>query len=171
MTQPVTKVADLFRLRLRQMLYVEAKLADDVLPWLVRETHSADLRYAFERHLAETEDHVEAVRDVLSGLGVRAEPEPSPALDAVVAEHDRLLDRREDGQTVAADLARAMAAAATEHLEIAAYDVLTTMADALGDESAAVRLREILEQEELALELGARAMTKLLAEEVESPLR
>ena len=171
MPKPVTSAEDLFAARLRQMLHVESKLADEVLPRLAGDAHSLDLRYAFERHLAETEGHIDSVRDVLSELGVRAKPEESAALDALIVEHDRMLERLEKGDLVAADLVHAMAAAAIEHLEISAYYVLSTMADALGEETAAIRLREILEQEELALELVYRAVTKLLAEEVESGLR
>lgn len=164
-------VETLFQTRLRQMLYVETTLAEDVLPRLIREAHSTGLRYAFERHLAETEGHVDSVRAILSDLGASAEPEESPGLAALVAEHDRLLGRVGSGEAVAADLVHAMAAAATEHLEMAAYGVLAAMANALGEESAAVRLRETLEQEELALELVDRAVAKLLAEEVESGRR
>src|SRR5579871_658250 len=125
-SKTVTSAEDLFRVRLRQMLYVEAQLADEVLPRLRRDAHSTDLRYAFERHLAETEAHVDTVRDL---LGAHAGPEPSPAFDAVVAEHDRLLERVPAGDAVAADLVHAMAAAATEHLELAAYDLLSAMAE------------------------------------------
>ena len=39
---------------------------------------------------------------------------------------------------------------------------------ALGEEAIAIRLRELMEQEELALELVARSQAKLLAEKVES---
>jgi ferritin-like metal-binding protein YciE len=113
MAEAVTSAAGLFGVRLRHMLYIEATLADEVLPRLLREAHSTDLRFAFERHLAETQAHVEIVRDLLSELGVRAEPEQSPALDALVVEHDRLLERVGAGETVAADLVHAMAASAT----------------------------------------------------------
>ncbi len=171
MSEPVTSAADLFAARLRQMLFVEETLADEVLPRLLREAHSTDLRFAFERHIAETQGHVEIVRDLLSEIGVRGEPERSlalEALEALVAEHDRLLDLIAEGETVAADLVHAMAASATEHLEMASYDFLSSMADSFGHETVAVRLRDLFEQEELALELVDRAVTKLLAEEIES---
>ena len=171
MPKRLRSAEDLFAARLRQMLHIESRLADEVLPRLVAEAHSADLSYALERHLAETEAHVDSVRDALSEVGARAKPEESAALDALIVDHDRLLERVEKGDFVAADLVHAMAAATTEHLEISAYYVLSTMADAFGEETAAVRLREILEQEELALELVYRAVTKLLAEEVESGRR
>jgi ferritin-like metal-binding protein YciE len=171
MAEPVVNAGGLVEARLRQMLWIESKLADEVLPRLLREAHSTDLRYALERHLAETDGHVDSVRELLSELGEHAEPEQSPVLQALVTEHDRLLERVEDGDTVAADLVHGMAAAAAMHLEMSSYDLLSAMAESLGEESVAVRLREILEQEELALELVDRAVTKLLAEEVESELR
>jgi ferritin-like metal-binding protein YciE len=66
------------------------------------------------------------------------------------------------------DLAHAQAAAATEHLELAAYESLASLAEALGEESVAIRLREVMEQEEFALEQVESATAKLLAEKVES---
>lgn len=171
MADPSTSAEALLQSRLRQMLYVEMNLADEMLPRLSRGAHSTDLRFAFERHLAETEGHVDCVQELLSDLGVRARPEPSVPLEALLSEHDRLFERVEPGDTVASDLVQAMAAVAIEHLEMSSYGVLSAMAVALGEESASVRLWEILEQEELALELVYRAVSKLLAENVESDLR
>jgi ferritin-like metal-binding protein YciE len=51
-----------------------------------------------------------------------------------------------------------------EHLEIAAYTWLRSTANALGEEDMALRLQEILEQEEYALELAEKALAKNLAE-------
>jgi ferritin-like metal-binding protein YciE len=56
----------------------------------------------------------------------------------------------------------------TEHLEMAAYQSLASLAETLGEETVAIQLREVMEQEELALELVERATAKLLAEKVES---
>lgn len=168
MAEPITSSEDLFRARLRQMLWVELKLADEVLPQLLEQASSTDLRYAFERHLGETQGHVRALRGILSELQVHAEPEPSPALQGLVTEHEQLVKRIEGDGHLASDLAHAQAAAATEHLEMAAYDALASTAEALGEEAVAIRLRELMEQEELALEFVDRAATKLLAEKVES---
>jgi ferritin-like metal-binding protein YciE len=55
-----------------------------------------------------------------------------------------------------------------EHLEIAAYTELRSLANALGEEDVAIRLQEILEQEQYALELAEKALAKVLAEHVES---
>lgn len=166
--EPVTNAQELFEVRLRQMLFVELKLADEVLPELLAEARSTDLLYAFERHLVETRQHVQTLREILSDLQVHAEPEKSPALLGLVDEHQQLVKRVESSKSFVGDLAHAEAAAATEHLEIAAYHALTSMAEALGEDEIGIRLREVMEQEELALEFVHRASTKLLAEKVAS---
>jgi ferritin-like metal-binding protein YciE len=150
------------------MLWVELKLADEVLPQLLDASYSTDLRYALERHLGETKEHATTVRQILHELQTHAEPEESPALLGLVAEHEQLVKRIESEGHLVSDLAHAEAAAATEHLEMSAYDMLASMAQALGEESAAVSLRGLMEQEEMALEFVERAVAKLLAEKVES---
>ena len=166
MADSPTSPRELLALRLRQMLWVELKLAEEVLPELLEQAHSTDLRYGFERHRRETELHARTLREILRELEVPPEPEESPALNGLVQEHEQLL-ARVSGQ-VLEDLAHAQSAVATEHLELAAYESLCTLAEALGEEEIAIRLREVMEQEELALELVEHGQTKLLAEKVES---
>lgn len=168
MAEPLTSAEDLFQARLRQMLFVELKLADEMLPQLLEQAESTDLRWAFERHLLETRQHALTIREILHELQVHAEPEESPALLGLVGEHEQLVKRIESSGHLVSDLAHAETAAATEHLEMSAYDMLASMAQALGEEEVAIRLREVMEQEEMALEFVERAATKLLAEKVES---
>lgn len=150
------------------MLFVELKLAEEVLPDLLEQARAPDLRYAFERHLVETRGHAQTLNEILSDLQTYAEPEKSPAFLGLVFEHEALVKRIESEGHLVSDLVHAEAAASTEHLEIAAYDTLTSLAEALGQEEIGIRLRELMEQEQLALEFVHRATTKLLAEKVES---
>ena len=168
MTELLTDPRGLFALRLRQMLWVELQLFEKVLPELRRQAHATDLQRALERHLLETEEHVVAVREILHELRVPAEPEESPAFQGLVLEHEQLVKRVSEGGELLGDLAHAQAATATEHLEMAAYRLLAGLAETLGEETVAIRLREVMEQEELALEQVERAVAKLLAETVES---
>ena len=48
------------------------------------------------------------------------------------------------------------------------YESLVALAESLGEEDVGIRLREVMEQEEFALEQVEGAMAKLLAEKVES---
>ena len=168
MAEPITDPRELFAARLRRMLWIELQLADEVLPELREQVWSSDLKYALDRHQLETEAHVRTVRRLLSQLEVHAEPEESPALAGLVAEHRQLVKRLGAQGHVVLDLAHAEAAAATEHLELSSYHSLASLAEALGEEEVGIALREVMEQEELALEFVERGATKLLAENVES---
>ena len=170
MAEQLTTPRELLAACLRQMLWIERQLADDVLPRLREQAHAPDLRAGFDRHLLETESHVSTVRDLLGDLHVPARPEESPSFRGLVAEHEQLVGRVADGDPVLTDLAHAVAALATEHLELATYESLVGLAESLGEQEVGVRLREVMEQEEIALEHVERAMAKLLAEKVESGL-
>jgi ferritin-like metal-binding protein YciE len=168
MPEPVLSPRDLLAARLRQMLWVELRLSGKVLPELAEQAHAIDLKHGFGRHLLETEGHVSTVRGILRELEVPPEPEESQAFEGLVEEHRRLLAQIPQEDSLLRDLAHAGAAAATEHLETAAYDSLAGLAEALGEQAIALRLRELMEQEELAFELVGRSQAKLLAEKVES---
>ena len=168
MAEPLSTPRELLAACLRQMLWIEQQLAEEVLPELSERVKTIDLTRGFDRHRLETEGHVRAVRDVLDELHLPREPEESPAFLGLVAEHEQLAGRCES--PAMCDLAHAVAALAAEHLEIATYEALVSVAEAGGEEEIGTRLREVLEQEEFALEQGEGAMAKLLAENVESEL-
>jgi ferritin-like metal-binding protein YciE len=168
MAEQVTTPRELLAACLRQMLWIERQLADEVLPELSEQAHTPDLRRGFERHLVETQGHVSTVRDVLGDLRVSAEPEESLGFRGLIEEHRQLVGRAPEDDPLLADLAHAVAALAAEHLELAAYESLVSLAESLGEEEIGIRLREVMEQEELALEQVERGMAKLLAEKVES---
>ena len=151
------------------MLWIERQLAGNVLPRLREQSHAPDLRASFDRHLVETKAHAATVRDVLGDLRVSAEPEEDPGFRGLVAEHEQLVGRVAEDDHLLTDLAHAVAALATEHLELATYESLVSLAESLGEDEVAIRLREVMEQEEIALEKVESAMAKLLAEKVESP--
>ena len=168
MADQLTTLRELLAAYLRRMLWIERQLAEEMLPRLRAEVHLPDLRRGFDRHLVETEGHIDAVRHVLGDLHVPVEPEESPGFRGLVREHEQLVARVAEGDHLLADLAHSVAALATEHLELATYDSLVALAESLGEEDVGIRLREVMEQEEFALEQVEGAMAKLLAEKVES---
>ncbi len=159
---------ELFTYRLRTMLWVEQRLAEDLLPAMAEHVHSVDLKYGIERHLFETRHHVRTLERILHLLGGPGSPEQSPALIGLKAEHDDLMKVVDLEREDVVDLMHVDVLAAGEHLELAAYETLVATAHALGEEEVAVMLEEIREQEEHALEIVTRAGVKLLAERVES---
>jgi ferritin-like metal-binding protein YciE len=168
MAEPITTPRELLAAYLRQMLWIERRLAEDVLPRLREAAHSPDLRRGFDRHLVETEAHVSAIRDVLGDLQAPILAEESPGFRGLLQEHERLVGRVSEDDHLLTDLAHAVAALATEHLELATYESLVSVAESIGEDEVGIRLREVMEQEEFALEQVEGAMAKLLAEKVES---
>jgi ferritin-like metal-binding protein YciE len=142
--------------RLHQMLWVEQTLADEILPLVYERVQAVGLKYGVERHQGETKQHVMTVRTCLNLIGERQDGSESPALLGL---------REELGES---DLELADFLSKGEHLEIAAYTWLRSTANALGEEDIAMRLTEILEQEQYALELVQKETAKLLAETVSS---
>ena len=140
--------------RLHQMLWVEQTLADEILPLVYERVDAVGLKYGVERHQGETKQHVMAVRTCLNLIGERQDGIESPALLGL---------REELGES---DLELADFLAKVEHLEIAAYTWLRSAANALGEEDVGMRLTEVVEQEQYALELVQKETAKLLAEHV-----
>ena len=153
---------ELFLHELGDVLYAENVLVK-ALPKLAAEATDADLRQAFEAHLAETRQHVANVEQVFTVLGEKAKAEKCPAIDGIKAEHDEFMSENKPTSQVC-DLFLTGAGARTEHYEIAAYTGLIAMADALGERDALTLLEQNLEQEKTALTKLDRAAKRLLAD-------
>jgi Mn-containing catalase len=171
MATPIEEPRELLVHQLRTMLWVEQKLADDVLPELFEVVHSTDLRWDVERHIHETKGHVKNLRHVFAKLEEPGDPVESPTLLALKKEHDTLLKQASGDDEALQDLVHADAIARTEHFELAAYTGIVHLGKALDIGLDAVTLlRENMEQEAHALEQVEHALAKLLAEKVESRL-
>jgi ferritin-like metal-binding protein YciE len=150
---------DLFLHRLRRMLWVEETLAAETLPRLREQAHANQLARALDRHLLETEGHVRNLGRVFVAIGERAVAVESVAFRALEAE--QMLD----------DLALIDVVSHYEHLELAGYETLVQLAQALDVgvfQDVVYLLRTNLEQDAYALEELERALVQLLAEKVES---
>ena len=145
---------DWFAEKLQAMLWIEETLFHEVLPLLLEHAEGNDLRYGLERHRLETKEHALAVRVALDKLRAHPTPRPTAELPPPDLEHG--------------DLGIVETVMKTEHLEIAAYTLLRSVANALGEDDVGIRLQEVLEQEQYALELTTKALAKLLAENVEN---
>jgi ferritin-like metal-binding protein YciE len=139
---------ELFLHELGDILYVERKLSDEVLPKLIGEVQDDDLRKGLENHLEETRQHVTNVEQVFDTLGEEPQAEKCIGFEGLKKEHDQLVE--EAGPDLV-DLVDTGAAARTEHYEIAAYEGLIPMARALEEREAVGLLEENLKQEKEAL--------------------
>jgi ferritin-like metal-binding protein YciE len=139
---------ELFLHELGDILYVERKLSDEVLPKLIGEVQDDELRKGLESHLEETRQHVTNVEQVFDALGEEPKAEKCVGFEGLKKEHDQLL---EEAAPELVDLVDTGAAARTEHYEIAAYEGLIPMARALEEREAVGLLEENLKQEKEAL--------------------
>jgi ferritin-like metal-binding protein YciE len=152
---------ELFLHELGDVLYAERTLVK-ALPKLQEEASDEELAQGFGDHLEETRQHVKNVEQAFQALGEEAKAEKCPGIEGIKQEHDDFVANESPSHEVL-DAFLTGAGARTEHYEIAAYEGLVTMADAMGEDDVATLLRENLEQEKAALR-KMQAIGKRLAE-------
>jgi ferritin-like metal-binding protein YciE len=157
----ITTPRDLFLHELGDILYVEEKLTEEVLPKLINEVQSAEFRKGLERHLDQTKGHITNVEQIFEALGEQSETEKCLGFEGLRREHDEMISEVSDDLV---DLVDAGAAARTEHYEIAAYTGLIEMARALGESEAVSLLEENLKEEKETLR-EVESVTKTLRDE------
>jgi len=134
---------------LGDVLYAERTLVK-ALPKLQEEASDEELAQGFADHLEETRQHVKNVELAFEALGEQVKAEKCPGIDGIKKEHDDFVANESPSQEVL-DAFLTGAGARTEHYEIAAYEGLVTMADAMGQDAVATLLTENLEDEKAAL--------------------
>jgi ferritin-like metal-binding protein YciE len=139
---------DLFLHELGDILYVERKLSDEILPNLIAEVSDDEFKSGLEKHLTQTKQHVKSVENVFTIFEEEPHEEECIGFEGLKKEHDELLKEASSSLVDSIDLG---AAARTENYEIAAYEGLRRMAKALGEEDAVALLDENLAQEKEAL--------------------
>ena len=141
---------DLFLHELGDVLYAEKTLVK-ALPKLQAEASDDELAKGFGDHLEETRQHVKNVEQAFEELGEPAKAEKCPGIEGITKEHDDFVANESPSPEVLNAFLTG-AGARTEHYEIAAYEGLVTMAEAMGEDEVARLLGENLEQEKQALE-------------------
>lgn len=134
----ITTPRDLFLHELGDILWVEEKLENEVLPQLIEEAQDPDLKKGLEAHLRATRGHVENLEQAFEKLGETPQAEECIGFMGLRKEHDEL---SKETAFELVDLVVTGAAARTEHYEVAAYDGLIAMARGL-DEKDVVPLLE-----------------------------
>jgi ferritin-like metal-binding protein YciE len=148
MAQPNTDqsaLTELFQDELKDIYWAEKHLVKN-LPKLAKGATSAELKTAFEKHLAETEGHVARLEQVFDAIGEKASAKKCQAMDGLVKEAKELLEDTEEG-TMTRDAALISAAQKVEHYEMASYGTLKTLAGTLGYSEAVDLLEQTLAEE------------------------
>jgi ferritin-like metal-binding protein YciE len=159
----ISNPKDLFLHELGDVLYVERKLAEKVLPKLIDEVTDDEFKSGLENHLAQTRKHVSNVERVFEIFDEEPHAEPCMGFEGLKKEHDELLEKSSDALIDHIDLG---AAARTENYEIAAYEGLRRMAKAFGEDEAVTLLDTNLKEEKEALREVEKIATRLSNESV-----
>lgn len=162
MTTKMSDPRELFLHELGDALYAERILVK-TLPKLQKEASDRELALGFQHHLDETQQHVKNVEQAFEMLGEKPTAEKCPGIEGIKQEHDDFVAEESPSQDVL-DSFLTGAGARTEHYEIAAYEGLVTMAEAMGETEVVELLTENLEQEKTALE-KLKTIGKRLAQE------
>lgn len=120
----------------------------EALPLMIEKATNLGLKKNLALHLAETDQHKEAIRGICFQLGYPQEGEENPDMKNLLADSEASMN----SPTAAGDMDAAIIAGAIkiEHYEIERYEAVSATAKALGYEGIAQRLRLTLEEERQA---------------------
>jgi ferritin-like metal-binding protein YciE len=117
---------DLLLAQLSELLWVERRLAFDVLKDVIDAVHDSELRGLFETHLEETREHVRRVEQAFRDLGVEPSSALSPGFGGLVEQHDTVAKKVVSPELE--DRWHAAAGIAAEHFELALYSTIEAAA-------------------------------------------
>ena len=137
----------LFEYKLGTALGAERKV-ETMLRMMSGKAQLPDLQQGFERHLEETKGQIRNLEQALETIGGDSTAHQDPIMNGIAQQAEQMLGRVSDEF---ADAVLAGGAAHTEHHEIATYEDLITMAEAMGAEDVVALLQENLEQEQRTL--------------------
>ena len=145
----MTQVKELLIDSLQGLLDAETQLTS-ALPKMAQAAEHPKLKEAFQKHLAQTQTHVERLRRVFELLGESAQTKPCRAMTGLIEEGEEIIGRSAGKQPVAGDLALIAAAQKVEHFEIAGYGTARVLAQQLGEVESVRLLSHTLGEEESA---------------------
>lgn len=143
-SKDINSMDDLFVHTLRDIYYAEKQIAKN-LPKMIDKATNAELKKGFEKHLVETEGHIERVEEVFRMHGVEAKAVNCPAIDGILKEADEIAGEVDDDRVL--DAALVAAAQAVEHYEMTRYGTLVAWAKELGRSDCAAVLQKNLDEE------------------------
>lgn len=135
---------ELFVDELRDLYDAENRLVK-ALPKLAKAANLDELRDGFETHLAQTKQHVERLKRIMTNMDEKPTGKKCAGMIGIIQEGDEVMDEDFEGSVM--DAALISAAQRAEHYEIAAYGCVHTWAKELGEGEAADLLEKTLNEE------------------------
>lgn len=135
---------DLFHDTLKDIYFAEKKILG-ALPKMAKAAQSEELKAAFEKHEAETEQQVERLDKVFAEIDESPRGKTCDAIIGIIEEGQEIM--KEYKGTPALDAGLLAAAQSVEHYEISRYGTLKTWAAELGLNEAVNLLNATLAEE------------------------
>src|SRR6185312_1716728 len=135
---------ELFHDTLKDIYYAEKKILA-ALPKMAKAAQNEDLKAAFQKHEAETEEQVSGLDQVFELIEEKPQGKNCPAIVGIIEEGQEII--KEYKGSPALDAGILSAAQAVEHYEIARYGTLATWAEELGLSQAVKLLQTTLKEE------------------------
>lgn len=145
----MSQLKELLSKEMQDLLDAETQLTQ-ALPKMAEAAHHPALKQAFEKHLVQTQGHVERLRMAFQALGEEAESETCKAMQGLIEEGEKTIEEGAKKQPLAADLALIAAAQKVEHYEIASYGTARGLARQMGLRDCSRLLSQTLGEEESA---------------------
>jgi ferritin-like metal-binding protein YciE len=140
-----TEFHEFFVDELKDIYWAEKHLAK-ALPKLKKASTSPELAAAFDKHTAETEQHIDTLEQVFELLEEKAAAKKCDAMAGLLEEADSIISDTDKG-TMIRDAGLILAAQKVEHYEIATYGTLRVFAQNMGRDDIADLLTQTLENE------------------------
>jgi ferritin-like metal-binding protein YciE len=135
---------DLFLDTLKDIYYAEKQILK-ALPKMAKAATSDKLRAAFEKHEAETEEHVVRLEKIFEMIDKPARGKTCDAIQGILDEGKEIMEEYKGAEAL--DAGMLAAAQAVEHYEISRYGTLKQWAIQLGMKDAVPLLNETLQEE------------------------
>jgi len=134
------------------------------LPKMAKAASATELQQGFEKHLKQTEGHVQRLEEIFQALGESPKGKKCVAMEGLVKEGAEVTEEAFENSVL--DAALIGAAQRVEHYEIAAYGTVCEFAKLLDEPKHASLLQETLEEEKetdeklthLSREINAQAL-------------
>lgn len=152
---------ELYIASLKKTLDMEQQITK-ALPEMIENTTDPELRSGLQKHLSETEGHVQGVESILSTLIGSDETETCKVMSALATEGSDMIKDADNAQV--RDVSIIAACQQVEHHEIAIYGTLRSWAELLGRNSDVTVLEQILAEEKNADKVLSMASNKLNVE-------
>lgn len=140
-------LSDLFEEQLKDLYNAENQLTK-ALPKMAKKASSPMLKKAFQDHLAETQVHIERLKQIADELEIKPTGKTCKAMKGLIEEGAEVIE--EEGEDSVIDAALVAAAQRVEHYEISAYGTMCALGEVLGHKSAVKLLRKTEEEESAA---------------------